>query len=280
MDPHDAIHLPHQDASPANRPPQATPLPRAVARPPLPRLRLRAGWARHADEVLAAQRLRYRVFVEEMGARISPPAGMPPGHDVDVHDRFCEHLLVYAEGGADDPPRVVGTYRVLTPDAARRCGGLYCDREFDLGRLDRWRARMVELGRSCIDADHRTGGAILLLWSTLARFMVDNRLDLMIGCASVPMRDGGHAAASLWHRLRQGCLAPEECRVAPRLPLPVDELDGSLDVEPPPLIKGYLHCGAQLLGAPAWDPDFGTADLPMWLDLARLPPPYRRRFLG
>jgi putative hemolysin len=60
----------------------------------------------------------------------------------------------------------------------------------------------------------------------------------------------------------------------------VEHLDDTLDIDPPPLIKGYLRCGAQVLGAPAWDPGFGVADLPMLLDLARLPAAYRQRFLS
>ena len=102
----------------------------------------------------------------------------------------------------------------------------------------------------------------------------------MIGCASVGMRDGGHVAASLWEQLRHTHLAPIECQVHARLPLPVHELRSDLAVEPPPLIKGYLRCGARLLGAPAWDPDFGTADLPMMLRIADLPLRYRRHFAG
>jgi len=169
---------------------------------------------------------------------------------------------------------------VLTPAAARLAGGLYSDTEFDLTRLRALRPSLVELGRSCVDPSWRSGSVILLLWSSLAEFMERNRLHTMIGCASVPMRDGGHVAASLWQRLRASHLAPIEHRVRPRLPLPVDELRGDLPVEPPALIKGYLRCGAQLLGAPAWDPDFGTADLPMMLRLEALPASYRRRFMS
>jgi putative hemolysin len=94
------------------------------------------------------------------------------------------------------------------------------------------------------------------------------------------MRDGGHVAASLWQQLRRTALAAPQRQVTPRLPLPVDALDGGLDVEAPPLVKGYLRCGAKILGAPAWDPDFGVADLPLLLDLADLPAAYRRRFIG
>lgn len=242
--------------------------------------RLEARWVRQADELEDAQRLRWRVFADEMGARLNPPAGTPAGLDVDLFDRHCEHLIVRCAATEHAPARVVGTYRVLTPAAARLAGGLYSDTEFDLTRLRALRPSLVELGRSCVDPSWRSGSVILLLWSSLAEFMERNRLHTMIGCASVPMRDGGHVAASLWQRLRARHLAPIEHRVRPRLPLPVDELRGDLPVEPPALIKGYLRCGAQLLGAPAWDPDFGTADLPMMLRLEALPASYRRRFMS
>jgi putative hemolysin len=242
--------------------------------------RLEAVWARHEDELRAAQRLRWRVFVEEMGATLRPPRGTPPGHDADLFDPYCEHLLVRTAATDDEPSRVVGTYRVLTPAAARRIGGLYSGEEFDLSILAPLRPTLAELGRSCIDPDFRHGGVILMLWGALAGFMQRNGLRRMIGCASVPMRDGGHYAASLWKRLEATHLAPFDWRVRARCPLPVDGLNSSLAVEPPPLIKGYLNCGAKVLGAPAWDPAFNTADLPLMLDLADLPPGHRRRFLG
>jgi putative hemolysin len=237
-------------------------------------------WARDEGEVREAQRLRHLVFADEMGARLAPPPGTPAGLDVDVFDAYCEHLLVRALRADGEPGLVIGTYRVLTPDAARRVGGLYSETEFDLTRLRPLRAKMVELGRSCVHPEHRSGGAILALWGALAEFMVRNGLDTMVGCASISMRDGGHVAASLWEQLRKTHLAPIEWQVRPRLPLPVDDLDRTLPVEPPPLIKGYLRCGARVLGAPAWDPDFNTADLPLLMRLDDLPSKYRRHFLG
>ena len=237
-------------------------------------------WARDEDDVRQAQQLRHLVFAGEMGARLRPPAGSPTGHDIDVFDPFCEHLLLRARRADGGPGAVIGTYRVLTPASAQRVGGLYSDGEFDLTRLRPLRAKMVELGRACVHPDWRSGGAIMVLWAALAAFMQRNRLDTMIGCATVSMRDGGHVAASLWEKLRKTHLAPIEWRVVPRLPLPVDELQNTLNVEAPPLIKGYLRCGAKVLGAPAWDPDFNTADLPMLLRIADLPTRYGRHFLG
>ncbi len=118
-----------------------------------------------------------------------------------------------------------------------------------------------------------------MLWSQLGAFMQRNGIERVVGCASVPIRDGGRLAADLWHGLRHTHLAPLDEQVSPRLPLPVDDLATGAQVEPPPLIKGYLRCGGKVLGPPAWDPDFGTADLPMMLRLRDLPDSYRRRFL-
>lgn len=242
-------------------------------------VRLEAAWARDEAEVRQAQALRYQVFAEEMGARLAVPDGTPPGLDVDLFDPYCEHLLVRPVYGDEWGP-VIGTYRVLTPDAARRVGGLYSETEFDLTRLRPLRARMVELGRACVHADWRSGGAILSLWGALAEFMHRNALDTMVGCASISMRDGGHFAASLWERLRQTHLAPIEWHATPRLPLPVADLNHQLEVEAPALIKGYLRCGAHVLGAPAWDPDFNTADLPLLMRVENLPLRYRKHFMG
>jgi len=259
-------------------------LPRGSLRRPDPTLSeggaangIAVAWARGPEEIREAQRLRYDVFVGEMGARIDTPLA---GHDMDLFDDYCEHLLVRDTASG----QVIGTYRVLTPAQARRAGSFYSDTEFDLVRLRLQRDRMVELGRSCVHPDHRHGGVILALWSALAAFMVRNGLDAMIGCASIPMLHNGvvsgDAAASIWQQLKGTHLAPVEYQVTPRLPLPVDELDGSLSVEPPALIKGYLRLGAKVLGPPAWDPDFNTADLPMMMRIQDLPPRYRKHFLG
>jgi putative hemolysin len=241
---------------------------------------LEVTWANHHVDVRAAQRLRYQVFVDEMGAQPTPLAGAPAGHDIDLFDDFCEHLIVRTAARGDEPGQVVGTYRVLTPSAARRAGSFYSDTEFDLTRLRPLRNRMVELGRSCVHQDHRAGGVILALWAALGQFMERNAMETVIGCASISMRDGGHCAASLWARLRETHLAAADCQVRPRVPLPVDELDQGLRVDAPALIKGYLRLGAKVLGAPAWDPDFNTADLPMLTRLADMPERYRRHFLA
>jgi len=268
---------PNRTPSVSTLAPLPRPASRGAAQPANDAGGVTVAWARHADEVRAAQRLRYEIFAGEMGARLDSRV---PGHDVDLFDDYCEHLLVREA----QTQEVIGTYRVLTPAQARRVGSFYSDTEFDLWRLRALREQMVELGRSCVHAEYRQGGVIMLLWGALAEFMQRNGLDTMIGCASIPMMHNGvasgDAAASLWNQLKRTHLAPIQHQVVPRLPLPVEHLDGGLAVEPPPLIKGYLRLGAKVLGPPAWDPDFNTADLPMMMRIPDLPPRYRKHFLG
>lgn len=234
-------------------------------------------WARHLDEVREVQRLRYEVFAGEMGARLDTPIA---GHDVDAFDDYCEHLIVREPQGG----RVIGTYRVLTPTQARRLGSTYTATEFDISSLHLLLPRTLEVGRSCVHPDHRQGGVIMALWSALGVFMAGNGLDAMLGCASIPMvQDGrisGDAAASLWRKLRVSHMAPAELQVTPRVRLPVERFDSSLEIKPPALIQGYLRLGAQVLGPPAWDPCFNTADLPILMRTQHLAERYRRHFLG
>ena len=244
---------------------------------PSARPSLSVEWAKHQDEVREAQRLRYDVFVTEMGARLKETI---PHHDIDLFDDYCEHLIVRDQTTG----QVIGTYRVLTPAQAKRIGSTYSDLEFDLTRLRTYRERMVELGRSCVHPEHRHGGVIMALWGALAEFMVRNKLDVMIGCASIPMLHqgvvSGEVAASIWHQLKQTHLADIAHQVTPRLPLPVEQWEVNVAFEPPALIKGYLRLGAKVLGAPAWDPDFNTADLPMLMKIQDMPTRYRKHFLG
>jgi putative hemolysin len=228
--------------------------------------------AAHQDEVLEAQRLRYKVFAEEMGARLNTAQ---PGVDVDLYDPFCEHLLV-RDG---DTGEVVGTYRILSPAGAKRVGSYYTESEFDLTRLQHLRENMVELGRSCVHADYRSGGVITLLWAGLAEFMLKNGYEYLIGCASISMLDGGHNAAGIWHAVKDKHLGPVEWRVFPRCPLPLEALDSTAMPVLPPLIKGYLRVGSYIAGEPAWDPDFNTADLPILLAMKNINKAYARHFM-
>jgi putative hemolysin len=233
-------------------------------------------WAATQGELREAQRLRFRVFAEEMGAHL-PPAPQAPGHDVDPFDRFCDHLVVRAQGGAHHG-EVIATCRVLTPEGACRAGSLYTDSEFDLGPVRDLLPRTMEMGRVCVHPDWRNGLVVMALWRELGEHMLEQGLDAMIGCSSVSMADGGELAVRLWHRLKLTHLVAADRRVRPRaaLPLPAANADG-VEAVVPALIKGYLRCGGKLLGPPALDEAFNTADFPMMLQLQNMPARYSRR---
>lgn len=232
------------------------------------------GFARSAAEIESVQRLRYRVFAEEMGARLDAARRI----DRDAFDPYCEHLM------ARDLPtgEVVGTYRLLSPQGARAAGGYYSEQEFDIAAIRHLGDGLLEVGRSCVHPAYRSGGVILLLWSALAGYMLRHRHTHLFGCASISMADGGRNAALIWRRLQARQAGHAGYRVVPRCPLPVDHLlaggNGSEEPVLPPLLRGYLNAGARPCGEPAWDPDFNTADIPVLLSLHDMDSRHRRHF--
>lgn len=239
---------------------------------PVVQRRLITALAHGETEVLEAQRLRYKVFAEEMGANLP---GAKEEIDCDIFDRHCEHLLVRES----DENKVVGTYRILSPGQAEKIGGYYSQTEFDLTRLLHLGDCMVEVGRACVHRDYRDGAVIAQLWGGLAQYMRQNGHEYLIGCASIGMADGGHVAASLYRKLHRVYAAPVEYSVFPRCPLPLHALNPYLDTPIPPLLKGYLRLGAYICGEPAWDPEFNTADLFMLLPMSRMSSRYAKHFL-
>lgn len=232
--------------------------------------RLSVALASTPEEVELAQRLRFKVFADELGARLD---GGSDGLDRDEFDDWCDHLIVRD----DDRLRAVGTYRILPPHRARAVGRLYAEREFDLARLAHLRPMMIEVGRACVHRDYRGGAVLMMLWAGLAHYMKSNGYRHLIGCASVSLADGGRRAARVRDELLSSYVDAEH-RVFPRLPFPHPQLERAASVDMPPLIKGYLRLGARVGGEPAWDPDFNSADFLLWLSLDQLQPRYARHF--
>jgi len=189
--------------------------------------RLITSLARSEAEVLEAQRLRYKVFAEEMGANL-PSAS--EGIDRDIFDKYCEHLLLRETV----ENKVVGTHRILSPGQAQKIGGYYSQTEFDLTRLMHLSDRMVEVGRSCVHWDYRDGASITQLWGGIAQYMQQGGHEYLIGCASIGIADGGHVAASIYQKLHRIYAAPIEYTVFPHNPLPLHALNRYLDAPIPP----------------------------------------------
>ena len=233
------------------------------------------GLATTPEEIESLQRLRYDVYTKEMNA-IFPDA--VDGVDKDRFDEWCQHLMVCDSRTG----MVVGTYRIMTPENAEKAGGFYSESEFDLSTLAADRHLLCECGRSCTHPDYRNGGAIMLLWGGLARFLQMNNYRYMFGCASVSLADGGKQAAEVWQAAKQEMIkTPELPQVRPLEPYPLEKLEKlqrNGPVKIPPLIKGYLKIGARICGEPAWDKNFNAADFPVIIDIEKIESRYRKHF--
>lgn len=223
------------------------------------------------EDIREAQRLRFQVFQSEYGAVMSTASEQI---DEDEFDAYCDHLIVRCVRTQE----IVGTYRVLLPEQAKRLGRYYSQGEFFMLRIERQLHNIVELGRSCVHVDHRNGAVIMLLWSAIARYMRHYGHQYVIGCASVSMRDGGAQAASLWDQFQSTCLVESVLEAFPKHRLQLETIARSGDVDVPPLIRGYLRLGAKVCGEPNWDPDFNTADFLMLMDIQQIDPRYARHF--
>jgi putative hemolysin len=226
-------------------------------------------------QVEAAQRLRYKVFAEELGADIS----RHDGRDVDAFDSVCEHLIVTDQLR----DKVVGTYRILPPWGAHKIKRRYSETEFRIDSLRPIAHQLFEVGRACIHPAYRCGtnGTVLArLWSGLGAYVRDNQVKYLGGCASVPLERGALNLGSLRAELMAKHLAPYEYRVDPIRGLPnMGDPEGATPAIPP-LLKGYLRLGAWVCGEAAWDPDFDTADFFVLLPVERIAARYARHFLG
>jgi len=229
-----------------------------------------------ADEIDAAQALRYRVFFDEMGATPAPEVFLTK-RDRDAFDAVCDHLIIIDHALGEGPQSVVGTYRLLRRAGAEAVGGFYTQTEFDISRLLAVPGEVLELGRSCVDAAHRTRSTMQLLWRGVADYVLKHDVKVMFGCASLPGTDTAPLAPALSY-LYHYHLAPAHLR-ARALPeryvemnlLPPNEVDAEaaiaqIDVRAtvaalPPLIKGYLRLGGMIGDGAVIDHEFNTTDV-------------------
>ena len=220
-----------------------------------------------ASEIDAVQALRFRVFFEEMGATPTPAAAARR-RDVDDFDAVADHLLVVDHAIGPGPEGVVGTYRLIQPAAAARVGRFYSADEYDITPLLAFPGRILELGRSCVDAGYRGRATMQLLWRGIAAYVFHHQIDLMFGCASLAGTDPDALAPELSY-LYENHLAPPALR--PRaLPGRYVEMrrcePAKLDLararaQLPPLIKGYLRLGGFVGDGAVIDPAFNTTDV-------------------
>ena len=237
---------------------------------PFPELRggnLGVRIAASAAEIDAVQALRYRVFYQEMGAQADLET-VTSQRDRDAFDAVADHLLVVDHAIGEGPDAVVGTYRLIQREGAARLGRFYSADEYDITPITKFAGRILELGRSCVDAAYRSRVAMQLLWRGIAAYVFHYQIDLMFGCASLHGTDPDMLAADLTY-LYHNHLAPPALR--PRaLPhrfvemrrMPVWRVDAKrVQGQLPPLIKGYLRLGGFVGDGAVIDRQFNTTDV-------------------
>jgi len=245
--------------------------------------------AQTAAEVRQAQKLRYRVFYQE-GSAIPNPGRLFARRDVDAYDAICDHLLVFdhaARDGVHNRPAVVGTYRLLRQSLAEDHGGFYTAGEFAIGSLIARHPHLqfLELGRSCVLEAYRNKRTVELLWHGIHAYILQNRCDVMIGCASLDGTDPRRLALPLSF-LHHYAAAPDlwRARALPERYVEMNRMSKeSIDPKEalralPPLIKGYLRLGAYIGDGAVVDHEFGTTDVLVVLPVSVIQKRYFEHF--
>ena len=223
--------------------------------------------ARTAAEVDAAQALRYRVFYGEMGAQADAETAASE-RDRDEFDAVADHLLVVDHDLGEGPEGVVGTYRLVRQEAAKRLGRFYSAAEYDISRLEAFEGELLELGRSCTAPAYRSRAVMQILWRGIAAYVFHYSIDLMFGCASLPGTDPDVLAAELTY-LYSNHLAPEPIRPRALASRYVDMrrcdsaslMSRQVQMALPPLVKGYLRLGGFVGDGAVIDHQFNTTDI-------------------
>ena len=235
------------------------------------------------QDLLAAQRLRYRVFVEELGGD-GPLVDHARRLERDEFDPVVDHLcLIDNRRSEKDLDHVVGVYRLLRGDQARRFGRFYCDREYDLAPLRDCGRPVLELGRSCVDPVCRGGAGMFMLWNALADYVLDQGIQILFGVASFHGTDPAALAPSLswlhYHHQAPAALRP---RARPegfqRMDLiPPDRLDRRAAlIGMPALIKAYLRLGGMVGEGAFIDRAFNTTDVFLLMDTKAMSDKHRQ----
>ncbi|MBN9090100.1 MAG: GNAT family N-acetyltransferase [Reyranella sp.] len=223
--------------------------------------------AKTAEEIDAAQALRYRVFYEEMKAQPSPETARLR-RDFDAYDQICDHLLVLDRRRGEGPEGIVGTYRLIRREHAAKRGRFYSSAEYDVQKMVDFPGEVLEAGRSCIAKDARNTATMQMLWRGIALYAYHYNVQAMFGCASFPGTDPQQHAQAMSYLYHHHLAPPEirvravESRYVNMEMLPRDDYDQRKAMaRVPPLIKGYLRLGGYVGDGAVIDGQFNTTDV-------------------
>lgn len=239
--------------------------------------------AQDTSEITASQRLRYRIFCGEMGGKASPEI-QAQQRDFDDYDMVCDHLLVVDESRSGDDA-IVGTYRLLRSGPMKKIGRFYSESEFDITPLKSYQGELLELGRSCVDADYRNRAVMTLLWRGIGAYSNAHHIKLMFGCASFTGADANQHALALSY-LYHNHLADPSVRFTalpdqyvPMNKIPKEQIDEREALRLiPPLIKGYLRLNGKIGDGAVIDYAYNTTDVAIVVETDRVTGKYFDRY--
>ncbi|WP_396587083.1 GNAT family N-acetyltransferase [Bermanella sp. R86510] len=233
-------------------------------------VQLEAYITEQASDLQQAFALRYTVFSEAFNANIDSDDGL----DKDEFDEVCHHLVV-----KDISQNKVVAYSRILVHSSAQASEFYSAGEFELTPILTHGFRYMEIGRTCIDANYRSGAAIALLWGHIAQFMLSNNIDALMGCASIDLSAGTSKALSIMNYLRQKHFTQADQRAVPKQGLPQVTTERCTPADLPPLLKAYLRMGCKACGEAYWDKAFNTADVLLLLHKDEINMRYLKHFL-
>lgn len=240
--------------------------------------------AESPEEIEAVQKLRYKVFYEELAA-IPSPEMEKSKRDINEFDDVADILIVLDNEIENPDERIVGTYRLLRQDIAEKYGHFYTSDEYDISALEKSGEKLLEVGRSCVLEPYRTRALIQKMWARIASYVAEHQIGLMFGCASFPGTDVSAIEKALSYLYHYHLANPSQCPVV--LPqhrvdmnlIPKEELDAKrVFASLPPLVKGYLRLGASIGDGAFIDRQWNSIDVCIVMPTLQVTERYARHY--
>lgn len=199
-----------------------------------------------SDILLAAKQLRTQCFSSSYGATFDNDL------DSDEYDEACLHIIL------QEGEKVIATARVLDSQRAALLGRFYSENEFQLEPiLKHYPYRILEVGRTCIHPNYRSGKVLRQLWLAITEIAKYLNVNAFMGCCSIPI---GAGDINGWLRRLDNVT---KLNIKPKYQLPPTVLTSSPMI--PPLLNTYLKMGASLSEQACFDVSFHCADVFVWL---------------
>jgi putative hemolysin len=233
-------------------------------------------YAKSSAEIESALRLRFEVFNLELNEGLESSYSI--GLDRDQYDTYCDHLII--TDTLNDA--VIGTYRLLLGSRVENTIGYYAENEFHMSLLKKVPGEKLELGRACIHRDYRGTAVLNSMWAGIAEYIIKHEVRYIFGCGSIHTVNP-NIISTIYAYLKEKFLADEKYRVFPIKIIPGFNPAAIPDKKVvsnymPPLLSAYIRLGARIAGEPAFDEQFGVADLLIILENDKIVGRYIRHY--